>query len=367
MILAVKVSSLVRVCLLAPALILVASCERHGSWHFSGAGMGTRYHITVVPTNSASNGDYARLKHSFARMSSKLDNALSTYSPTSDVSRFNHATTGQWHETGADTIALAVLSKELHLHSNGTFDAGVGELVQIWGFGAYDSQVVLAWTPPDSTTLAEVRERSGIRWLDIDPAGQRLRKTKNLALDFSAIAKGYAVDKMAEILHASDYRDYLLEYGGEIRSGGHNSNGRAWRVGVVAPNPDTPMANEVYYLIHLNDDLALATSGEYRNHIILDGQRYSHTINPATGMPIAHEWGSVTVLHRSSAHADAWATALNVMGYKDGLDFANRGGLMALFIYREEQTGTLAHQLSEHFPRDIGQKVYKLKSQQLGS
>ena len=313
--------------------------------------MGTRYHITVVPPQGAQNSEYHRLKASFKHISATLNDALSTYLPTSDVSSFNRASARVWHPVGKHTAMLAELSRDLHARSRGAFDAGVGALVNMWGFGPRETGQ--PWQAPSDEQIAEVLERSGMRWLEINTEEDLLYKTKELFLDFSAIAKGYAVDQIADMLNDSDYHNYLVEFGGEVKSGGVNHHGKAWRIGVVAPNPDTPLANDVYYVIYLVNNLALATSGEYRNYMVLDGERYSHTIDPHSGRPVAHAWSSVTVLHHSAAYADAWATALNVMGHKDGLVFANQENLMALFIVREAETGTFRHYLSKDFPEDI--------------
>lgn len=348
MILAAKNKNIAGICLLCLMATILVACAPPKNWYFVGNSMGTRYHITVVPPADALKTQYSFLETGFTRIVSELNNALSTYLPESNLSRFNQASVAQWHEVDVHVAELALISKKIHASSDGKFDAGVGALVEIWGFGARDTA---SWQVPNMDQVHAILERSGIRWLDVNTARHSLRKNKDLYLDFSAIAKGYAVDKMAELLITSNYDNYLIEFGGEIRSGGRNSRAQLWRVGVVKPDPDAPLGNEVYRVIDLPINTALATSGEYRNYVLVNGQRYSHTIDPVNGKPIPHQWSSVTVLHPSATYADAWATALNVMGYEQGIDFANRQQLAVLFVVRENNGDQFTHYTSELFPR----------------
>lgn len=349
MISAARMSRCIHVGLLCLVAAQLGGCDNNAhSWRFSGGSMGTRYHITVVPQRTVLSEEYARLRKAIATTLHNLEQELSTYLPESDLSRFNRTPPGQWFGVGEHTATLATLSKELHHHSQGAFDAGIGALVALWGFGA--NNLSLEWQPPNVTQLDETRKRSGIRWLEVDLEQRALHKTKALHLDFSAIAKGYAVDQLAVLLTSHKLDHYLIELGGEIRVNGKNYGGKPWRVGIVAPTPYDPMSNQVYYSMELSTATAMATSGEYRSYVIIDGHRYSHTINPANGKPILHAWSSVTVVHRDAAHADAWATALNVMGHQKGVAFANQNNLAALFIVRDTQTQSLSHYSSKTFP-----------------
>jgi thiamine biosynthesis lipoprotein len=152
-------------------------------------------------------------------------------------------------------------------------------------------------------------------------------------VDLSAIAKGYGVDRVALRLEEAGCTDYLVDVGGEVRARGASPRGDAWRVGIEVPDPERIGGVQRVLALH---DLALATSGDYRNFIDLDGGRYSHTIDPRTGRPVSHRLASVTVAHPSAMWADGYATAINVLGPERGIDLAERLGLPVLLLVHAE-------------------------------
>ena len=174
--------------------------------------------------------------------------------------------------------------------------------------------------------------RTGYEKLEyrLDPPALR-KLHPELTIDLSALAKGYGVDVLAEYLEEVGVQDYMVEIGGEIRARGTNPDGQVWRIGIEKPEPGGQRS--VYEALPL-EDLGMATSGDYRNYYELDGERLSHTIDPRTGRPITHKLASVTVLHEECAFADAYATALNVLGPERGYELAVSLKLPALFIVR---------------------------------
>lgn len=258
---------------------------------------------------------------------------MSTWEPASDISRYNAAEAGTRHALPA--AFAQVLSCALHWAeaSGGAVDPTVGPLVALWGFGAHGAQAVTDHDhhPPSATALAAARAHSGWRRLAFDAAGKHLTQPGGLQLDLSGIAKGYAVDQVADALMATGLQDFLVEVGGELRAAGRRPDGQPWRVRL-----DTPL--DALPPVALTD-LAIATSGDRWHAHAHDGRRWSHTIDPRSGEPSAHALASVTVLHPYCMHADALATALTVLGPIDGAAFAARHEVAALFVCRDDDAG----------------------------
>jgi thiamine biosynthesis lipoprotein len=234
--------------------------------------------------------------------------------------------------------------------SGGAFDVTVGPLVNLWGFGPVDAPDAI----PSASDIAAARNRVGYQHLELRRPAQ-LRKQRELYIDLSAIAKGYAVDRMAQYLLARGCESFLVEIGGEVRVHGRKSGGAAWRIGVESPDPDA--LGGVLRVIRTEqlEGIAMATSGDYRNFLELGGQRFSHTIDPRTGVPVAHRLASVTVLHGSTLWADGFATLLNVMGPTEGFELAEREHLAALFVERTD-TGFVERATSD-FARYVSPAV----------
>jgi len=211
--------------------------------------------------------------------------------------------------------------------SGGAYDVTVAPLVDLWGFGAEGPRDGI----PDPAALAATRARVGQEKLDWDPGSRWLDKRAAIALNFSSIAKGYAVDRVAAILEAAGFADYLVEIGGEMRVAGLSPRGDAWRVAVERPEAGT---RAVARGIELSDR-AIATSGDYRNFFTVDGERYSHLIDPRSGAPVTHDVVSVTVVDESCMVADGWATALAVLGREAALEVAAKAGLAVYLLARE--------------------------------
>lgn len=299
----------------------------------TGSTMGTTYRVTLADQPLTVEPD--DIRQAIDERLDRLEDRLSTYRPESDISRFNQAAPGPWIEVAEPLVRLARYAKTLYTASGGAFDPTVGPLVNLWGFGPEAGSQAL----PTDQVLAQARGRVGmthLQWRDAPPA---LRKSAPVYLDYSAIAKGYGVDVVAELLEARELGNFLVEIGGELVGRGHKPGGEPWRVAIEQPVDEARQIGQVLRL----PDRALATSGDYRNFRVIDGKRYSHTIDPRTGYPVGHDLHSVSVLADSCLEADGLATMLLVMGPQEGLAYARKHGLAALFISGEQGAYTKEH------------------------
>lgn len=246
---------------------------------------------------------------------------MSHWEPGSALSAFNRAPAGAWRQIPPEFSSVLAAARAVAEASGGAFDATVGALADLWGFGPSGPQPV-----PDS---AAVTALLGGR-IEHDPLLLRARRFAPAALDFSGIAKGYAVDAVAARLHALGVADFLVEIGGEFVGAGIQPDGQPWWVDCE----DVPGAGLAGLRLALHG-LAVATSGDYRRWFAADGRRYAHTVDPRTGMPLDNGVASVTVLHAQCMLADAWATALTVLGPEAGPATAERENLPMLMVVRE--------------------------------
>lgn len=300
----------------------------------TGRTMGTAWTVKVVGLPVPPE----RARAAVAEALGAVDGAMSTWKPDSELSRLNRADAGAPFEVSAALREVLALAQQVSARSGGAFDVTVGPLVDAWGFGPRGQQ-----PPPDEATLRGLLEVVDFRLLDLTDAGV-VKARDGVRVDLSAIAKGYGVDRAADALEALGAIRYLVEVGGELRVRGLNGEGQPWQVGVERPDPSGRGVQRVLPL----SDVGLATSGDYRNFYERGGARVSHTIDPRTGRPIEHALASVTVVDAACARADAWATALNVLGPEAGLDLARRERLSALFLIRQPDGG-LAEQGSGRF------------------
>jgi thiamine biosynthesis lipoprotein len=288
--------------------------------------MGTTYSVQVaqLPDGVAR----VDLQSAIDAVLEETNRVFSTYDPGSETSKFNARQETSPIAVSAQLGSLVAVSEQVGAATDGAFDITVGPLVRAWGFGSGSA----ADSPsPEPGEIAALRASVGWDKLQRVDDGRALRKlVPTLQLDFDGIAPGYAVDGIAGRFEALGVRDYLVEIGGEVRARGQSPAGRAWRVAV-----EVPLAGErkPYTLVEL-DGLAVSTSGDYRDFRIVGGHRVSHTIDPRTGVPVKHDLASVCVVHPSAAQADAYATALMVLGPEEGMAAATRLDLAALFVER---------------------------------
>lgn len=256
-----------------------------------------------------------------------INQTMSTYDPESELSRVNRMRTTDWVPVSASLLAVLKTALEIGAQSEGAFDITVGPLVDLWGFGPgfHPDRI------PLEADIAAARARGGPDKLTLGETAIRKHRP-DVFLDLSGIAKGYGVDRIGELLTAHGIEHYMVEIGGEVRVRGLNASDTPWRIAIEKPLPGERSIQGVLGL----SDIALATSGDYRNFFEIAGRRYSHTIDPATGRPVDHHLVSVTVLADTSMRADAWATAFMVLGPERGMTIAERIGLPVLFIIERD-------------------------------
>lgn len=290
-----------------------------------GRTMGTWYSVRIVAPPGDSPVALEALRQRVAARLEELDNLFSTYRPDSEVSRFNAHPGLEWFGVSPDFLAVLEQSVSVARITGGAFDATVGPLVELWGFGAGDASGRVP-NPEEVERLLRATGSGYLQWRESPPAVRRTRP--DVRLDFSAIAKGYAVDRIWELLSEAGLDAYLVEVGGEVRARGRRANGRDWSIGIE--NPDGSGVADAVPL----RDAAIATSGDYRNFFEHGGRRYSHVIDPRAGWPVAHDLASVTVVSPTAARADALATALLVLGPVAGMELAEREKIAALMSVR---------------------------------
>jgi thiamine biosynthesis lipoprotein len=292
--------------------------------------MGTRYRILLHTEAVSAETTRQVLADVIGKRLNHLDKSLmSTYEPTSQLSVVNAMPVGQTMVVANELIDVISTAITVHEQSLGAFDITIKPLVDLWGFGPDPGP----WGLPDEKAIAAALAQMGMNKLLLDRATNQLSKSAPVSLDLSAIAKGYAVDEVASILEAEGIGNYLVEIGGEIVSQGNRPDGSSWRLGIETPSSGESLLFQA--IQPGNAKLAMAGSGNYRNFFLVDGQRYSHTINPVTGRPVTHDLAAVTVVAHSAMLADAWATALMVMGTEAGMKRANELQLAAFFIEDE--------------------------------
>jgi thiamine biosynthesis lipoprotein len=254
---------------------------------------------------------------------------MSAWRPDSDLERFNAAPVGEWRALPNNLLTVLQTAMEIGALSGGAFDIGVGDLVKAWGLGAGSRR-------PDAAGIAALAARTAFappQTLQIDLPGRRARKFAPRRLDLSGIAKGFGVDELARAMRAFAVPSWLVGIDGEMRARGRKPDGRLWALGHERPDRDARAAMGVIEL----DDCAVATSGNYRHLVEWDGRVFSHTIDPRRGAPLDNDLASVTVVAPDAMTADAWATALMVLGAADGPRLARRLGLNAIFVTGDKE------------------------------
>ncbi|MFO7825110.1 MAG: FAD:protein FMN transferase [Cyclobacterium sp.] len=287
----------------------------------SGPTMGTSYRIVYLDEGRRD------FKKEIDALLVEINNALSTYIPDSEISRFNRMDSLEFESTHFYTVLEK--SKAIFDATKGAFDPTVGPLVNAWGFGPEGASM------KDSTGVEQLLDQVGFDQLVFDKNG--IRKTKSdVYLDLSAIAKGYGVDRVAEFLGEMGIQNYLVEIGGELVSRGVNDKGELWKVGISRPEEEG-LANEIYSILAL-DNKGMATSGNYRNFYVKDSVKYSHTISPFTGYPVEHSLLSATVVADDCMTADAFATAFMVLGVDGAREiYETTDGLEVFLIFNDDR------------------------------
>jgi len=324
---------------LMPRLVQVKAPALGGTVHtLSGQTMGTTWTVKWV---GAKGLDRRAVNATIQRELQVVIDQMSHWEPASSLSTFAQAGTGTWvpiPDALRSVLQAALLVAEA---SGGAFDPTAAPLVSLWGFGPTQRHDQVGFGPPGASALAHARARCGWRRLALGPAG--VWQAGGVQLDLSAIAKGHAVDRVCQRLLELGHDSVLVEIGGELRGHGVKPDGQPWWVAIELPPGCVGPAPVV-----AAHDLAIATSGDYR-HCWRDaaGRLRSHTIDPRNGRPIEHAVAAVTVLHRQCMWADAWSTALTVLGLDAGLALAEQHRLAAHFTMRDARGGAHAASSSE--------------------
>ncbi len=295
--------------------------------HFSGQTMGTiTYNVKYV-------GESLPIESEIADVLGAFNQSLSTYIPDSEISKLNSS--GSLNYESEFFYPVLAKSREVYDVTDGTFDPSIGPLIRAWGFGPEKDVPEL-----DSSQVDSLRKICGFDQVTFDT--ESVSFPENFQLDFSAIAKGYAVDLVAELLESKGLENYLVEIGGEVRCRGVREDGEYWSLGIEDPLVDR---NEQKLLAIV--DLAnksLATSGNYRNYYERDGKTYAHIIDPRTGYNALHNLLSASVFADDCITADAYATAFMVLGLEESKKIIEADPeLDALLVYRSEGEGLASY------------------------
>lgn len=315
---------------------------------FAGRSMGTGWSVRLV---AAPADALDHLQYGLQQQLDAIVAEMSHWESDSDLGRFNRAEAGSWRALPPAFFDVLAFAMEVARDSGGAYDPCAGALVNLWGFGPYGRFDQPGFTPPSADEIAVARTQLAAAGVRLERDGRKALQPGGAQLDLSAVAKGYGVDRLAYYLKTQGVAHFLVEVGGELRGAGVKPDGQPWWVALEqVPGADASGPAPLVLALH---GLAVATSGDYRRYFELDGRRYSHTIDPRSGMPIANDLASVTVVHGQCMAADAWSTALTVLGAEQGLALAERQGLAARFVargadgYTEHMTSHLRGMLDE--------------------
>jgi thiamine biosynthesis lipoprotein len=293
-------------------------------YSLNGETMGTRYTALFY---AGAGIDTDEISHSLARAVGRVDQQMSTWKPDSDLNRLNAAPEQEWLSVPKELTTVLSAALRVSQQSSGAFDIAIGDLVDAWGFGPGEQTITeqaLGTLPPRDRLSASAA-------LMVDPQRDQVRKRAPLNLNLNGIAKGFGVDELARCLDGFGITRYLVGIDGEMRARGVKPDAQPWVVAIEKPCRG---AREVMGVMEL-EDAAIATSGDYRHWVNVRGQSYAHTMNPATAAPLCNPLAAVTVVAASCMLADAWATALMVLGETEGPRLAQERGMDALFVLRD--------------------------------
>lgn len=316
---------------IALPFVLAACKGRDSVLELVGQTMGTTYSVKAVDHANAVSPD--AFKAAVDSALAVANASLSNWDAGSDVSRLNAA--------GAAPMAVsqplydvARAAEDVRLASAGAFDVTIAPLIKAWGFGAGGTPGA---TPSDEAIEAAMAKTGQGGALTFG-AGTLQKAHHDSQFHLPGIGKGHGVDLVAEAIRALGIEDFMVEIGGDLYAQGRNPDGLPWQIGVETPNPADSRLQQIVAL----KGHGMATSGDYRNYFEAGGQRYSHIIDPATGAPVTHATASATVITDNAMMADAWSTAMLVLGHENGMALAVENDLAVLFIERGDE-GFAAH------------------------
>lgn len=309
-------------------------------WSLDGETLGTTWSVRAVPAPGTVRSDLQ------AAIQSELDTHVALFSPwepDSEIHRFNLAPAGTW-ALGDDVWNLLVASMDLADDTDGAVDPTLGALTDLWGFGPTGPRSDL----PSDDEIANALDVSGWQKLRLHRAGQAAVQPAGLALDFSAITRGHAVDRLSERLTALGATSHLVDIGGRMRGMGVKPDAQPWWVEL-----HQPPGSKIPRMVAAMFDIAVATSSNHRGSLVQGNRWDPHILDGRTGRPVDTGLTSVTVFHARALQADAFATALTVMGPDEGFAYAEAMGLNAQFVRHtpggmtEQFTGAFAAMMDE--------------------
>lgn len=295
--------------------------------------MGTSYHITV--SNLSNEIDPEILSSAAHKKLHLVERKMSLYRKESELSQFNDHFSLTPFAMSPEIMEVFRISQQVSEETGGAFDITMGPLVNEWGFGPKRVTGI-----PDETRIAGLLETAGYQRIEIRDDNSLVKKHPSVCCDLSAVAKGYGVDTVAEEFNRLGVTDYLIEVGGEVRTKGFNPEAVIWRLAIEKPVDEDHHSQVIVGL----SDVALATSGDYRIFRMENEKRFSHVIDPRTGWPSAHQLASASVIHPSCAWADAYATAIMVMGPENGYQFSLDHHLAVYLLIRKDSGDFMALQ-----------------------
>ncbi|NAW87577.1 FAD:protein FMN transferase ApbE [Photobacterium halotolerans] len=313
--------------LLVMTLVVSGCSEQRQLIHLTGSTMGTYYSIKLIEQEGLPSE--VALQKEIDRRLERVNDQMSTYREDSELSQFNQHRSSEPFAVSADTATVVQEAIRLSKLTDGALDVTVGPLVNLWSFGPEARPDVV----PTDEELNARRQEVGIEHLKVQ-GNALVKDLPGLYVDLSSIAKGYGVDVVADYIASLGVNDYLVEIGGEIRLKGKNLEGVPWRIAIEKPTEDG--SRSIQEVVEPGE-MAVATSGDYRNYFEENGVRYSHLINPITGKPITNHVVSVTVMHPKCMTADALATAFSVMGEEKAIALANQENWPVLLIVSTDE------------------------------
>jgi len=322
------------------ALVCIA-CQPQKELKIAGKTMGTTYHIKVV-VGLFTSAD--KLQKQVDQRLAEINESMSTYDPTSEISRFNAiASISESFAPSDDFNNVLQVAAELHRLTEGAWDGTLDPLINLWGFGRKGTSDRVPQEDEIERALAHV----GFDHIRRDPSGNIAKADPAVTLDLASIAKGYGTDAVARLLGDQGVAHFLVEIGGEVYARGHRQDGNPWQVGINRPEREAGIA-EVYKVVPLRNQ-AMATSGDYRIFFQVGEHFYSHILDPRTGWPVTNGVVSTTVVAANCTVADGLATALMVMGPEKGLELVNRMDSAECLIVTRSPEGNLIDHASDGF------------------
>jgi FAD:protein FMN transferase len=296
-----------------------------------GGTMGSHWAVTLAKPLSDEQG--FNLREELQGRLDALEQTFSHWRDDSELSRWNAQSTTEWVPVSIDMAAVVSRALELSAASGGALDVTVAPLVRLWGFAPSSTEQTSKHRVPSKEAIEAAMQHCGWRKLEVRQSPPALRKLDaEVQINLSSVVEGYAADQLGSLLLAHGISDALIDVGGEMLAMGLNRHGKPWQVGIQTPSA---LPGEAMTAVPLSQQ-ALATSGTYRQHFESGGQSFSHILDPRTGRPVQHRLVSVSVIHERAVMADGWATALMVLGPKEGRELAERLGLRAIFIEAED-------------------------------